>query len=456
MVQTAKPAWWLVAFIVILLNYITFSKVSIIWYYLYGLIVILAIIVHIFVIKNFNVKIITITKNYYDPLKLIIKLFISQATVLLLTVWVIINLLNQGELNIRTTTISNNLIVDNYILSVASWINWLILISLLLGINYCKSYFKYPANWNTIAKCLVPTVGQQPWLSCYRMLLHVEIYSRIISLLTIFVVIANIYFEIVVNKYKLFSFFQYPMTTFFLTITTFSYLIKKIWNNIDFCIQKTSIDFLTIFIMSVLIGSIIAFILNQLVLEKIHLLNAVHNYPNIFIGKYFSNDLNQYRIKLLLLSINILFSVSSASLLLKNISNYQINNIYFMSIIFPAACSFLCYKFTDIYKYINISSVKDINIFMSLFIILILIINYKNIYNFNGIINGASIIKSCKIKKMKTSFNWFIKKIIYGYFCYLSLYYLSAWVLPMQMLVLACVFLLPGLIFLYFKTLLKY
>jgi len=448
-----KLSIWYIAIASVMVNfYLVFSHTTTILYFLYGLIAMLGVLLHVFVIKNFNLKFVHTDYFCCKPSVLLNKFLLAQIIVFLLATWLITNLLMHGELNIRTSNISSNLMPNNFFIIIVNWINWVVIVSLILGINGCKHYFKYPDTW-TLAKCLFPIGSKQPWLFFYNGFLNVEASIKIISLTTLFVILSAASFEMVANKYRLFSFFQYPITTSFIIVIIFTYLVRHIWKIIDFCSKKTTFDFISIFITVAILVAIIIFILNQIALQKIHLLKF-RNIDGVLINKLFNDIIiNKDRIKILILSINILLSTCTADLLLQYTKGNKVGIIYLVSSIYPLIFSFILYKPIILSDFINILTTNSFNIFVIAIIFAVLIINYTNIYSF-------SELKTFKLKKItktprtiKTRFNPVVKQIIYSYFIYLSGYYMFAWIMPMHILAIISIFLLPGLIMLLFKVL---
>lgn len=452
MFLTAKrPLIWYVALIIITsLIYLIFSQVELILYSFYGLIILLAVLIHWFIIKNFNLRFNNIQNNYYI---LIFKLLFYQTTASLMANWLINNILNQSQINIRTTAVSHNLMLDhNFAKIISSWVNWLIFISLLLGINFYKYYFKYPNSWLNLAKCLLPTVCRQPWLNCYYLLVNIEASVKIISLISLISVITVMLFEIIIKFYNLFSFLDYPIVTACSIVITFTWLSRYIFKSIDFFTKNTFMDFVKIFMVIVSIVSIIIFGFNQIILGKMQLLNF-KIIDSVIINQLFSDfNLNQDRIKILSLSVNILFSVCSSGLLLRQINGHKVGVIYLLSLIYPVV-----FNLADKFAFNLFNNNIIINFLLSLSIIIIILLNYRNIYSVAELIICKFHDKSKVInaRKIKTRFSVVIKKIIYGYFFYLSGYYLFAWVFSVHILALVSIFLLPCVILLCVKLTLQ-
>ena len=444
--KTNNKLIWYAALIIILFNsYLIFSQVITTLYYLYGLIITIAILLHILIIKNFNLNLFVVGKSS----KLWINFFFVQAAVFLLAAWLVVNLLAQGELNIRTAEVSSNLMPNNIFIIICSWVNWIVIVSIVLGINVCKHYFKYPSTW-TLAKCLFPSITRQPWFGYYRMLLNLEAGIKIISLITLFVILTATFFEIIANKYKLFNFFQYPVITALMIIVICLYLTKYIGKSIDVLSKKTSMDFISIFIIVTILAATIIFILNQIMLEQIYSL-SFKSFNGGVISRFFNNIVvNQDRIKILNLSVNIILSACAANLLLPCANKNNIKTIYFTSSIYPVVISLTLYNPIIIHKFINVLTVDWFNILIMLLVFTILIINYTNIYSVSELIAFKSIKPT---RTIKTSFNIVIKKIILGYFIILSSYYLFSWIIPMHLLAITSIFLLPAVIILLLKVL---
>ena len=446
------PAQYLLVVVLMFTCYIIFSQVTTTLYLLYGLIAILAVLLHILVVKNFNVTFVMVNNFCCKPSMLFGKFFFAQMIVFLLSAWLVANLLAQGELNIRTSSISSNLMPNNFFIIAGSWINWVVFVGLLLGVNGCKHYFKYPDTW-TLAKCLLPIISKQPWLSCYRMLLNIEAGTKINSLTTLFVILSAVLLEMISSQYKLFSFLQYPIITSFVIIMIFGVLIRHICKVIDFCSKKITIDFISIFMVTAVFAAIIIFILNQIVLEKIYLLRF-KNINGVFINKFFNDViLNKDRIKILSLSVNILLSACSANLLLRPSKGHKVGIIYLASSIHPLIVSLMLYKPTIINNFISVLTTSSFSVFVILIVLAVLIINYKNIYSASDLITLKLQNKSKSQKTIKTSFNMVIKKIIFAYFLYLSSYYMFAWIIPMHVVAITNIFLVPSLVLLLLKVL---
>ena len=133
----------------------------------------------------------------------------------------------------------------------------------------------------------------------------------------------------------------------------FYYFLKRLWKIIDFCSKKTTMSFISVFIMLVLAGWVVIFISGQILLGKLSLLKSL-NIDSGFINNVFNNVIvNKDRIKILSLSINILLSVSAANLLLPCSYKYKVGTVYIMSSIAPLVINCVFYKWCSINFIIN-------------------------------------------------------------------------------------------------------
>ncbi len=441
--------WWLSGIILIFSVYLFYSQVITLLYFFYAVIALLLVLSHLLIFKNFEYRFFDILNNYnFNTVRLSSKLFFIQAISCLLSNWFIFNLLEQSKLNIRTANISVNLMPDNYyIVTSGILVNWVVLLSILLGINFCKQYFKYPSNWSSLAKCLFPKSITQSRVWCYKSFLNIEGYVKVVSLISVVALVTSVFFEIIIKKYNLLSFLSYPLVVSCLTILICCYLMKMISNNINFFSKNTSIDFIKLFIIIAGFVAFIMFFINQFVLAKIST-HAIKHINSMFIEYFFNNiECNKDRIKILILSINILLTICSSCLLLDKINKHSVKTIYFISLIAPVICGFVFPKL------INNLSNNFVNIIISIGIIFILLINYKNIYSHTELITcRVKLTTSIKNKnRIKDKLVNVIQKTIYMYCCYLSIYYLIAWLLPMHLLSITSVLFLLGLVMLLIK-----
>ena len=450
MEKTIKLSFgWLSGIILIVSIYLFYSQVITLLYFFYALMILLLILSHILIFNNFKYKFFDILNNYnFNKINLGSKLFFIQAISCLLSNWFIFNLLEQSKLNIRTANVSMNLIPNNYYIVMSGiLVNWIILLSILLGINFCKQYFKYPSNWFSLAKCLFPKSITQPRVWCYKFFLHTEGYAKLISLISVIALVTSVVFEIIIKKHNLLSFLSYPLIVSCLTILICYYLMKTINNNINFFSKNTAVDFIKLFIIIAVFVGFIMFFINQLILAQIPT-NAMKHINSMFIEYFFNNiECNKNRIKILILSINILLTICSSYLLLDKINKHSVKTIYFISLIAPVICGFVFPKFIN-----NLSS-NFVNIIISSIIILILLIKYKNIYSYTELITcrvklTSSIKNNNRIKGRLINI---IQKTIYSYCYYLSIYYLITWLLPMHLLSIVSILFLLGLVMLLIK-----
>ena len=197
--------------------YLIFCKSTVILYSIYSLIIILAILLHILVIKNYNIK---FDDNLHQSINkqdtnssfimFLSKMLFLQGRIFLISNWLISNLLAHSKLNHQFNGIVNNILPEhNVTLLVNGFISWIVFVSLLLGVGFYKYNFKF-SNIR-LAKCLLPNAEAQPSISWYNNLLVTESYVRIASFMVLTTVLLVHIFENISLQYNLSSFFEYQM-----------------------------------------------------------------------------------------------------------------------------------------------------------------------------------------------------------------------------------------------------
>lgn len=460
-------AWYFTFVAIISILYLIFAEPKIILYIVYSLIGLLFILLHIFVVKNFNMAFdnpISISQiklnqsiksnNFFVFLS---KIFFLQMRIFLLSTWLLGNLLIQGKSNSRFSDVFTNLMPENsFTTLINGFVNWVVFVSLLVGFGIYKYYLK--SSNLRLAKCLLPNANNQPRIFFYNILLGIESYIRVISFVTLLTVLSVAIFDIVADKFKLFSFLKYPMITSFAIMIVFSCSKKNLEKSIDFLCKKRSMDFINIFMILFLVISVTVFIVNQVLLNQIEFLKII---PENLIttssvgNMFFKNTIiNQDRIKILFVALNIMLTFGAATdLFLEKINGIKIWLVYFASLVFPVVYSVLFYKFNFSSILNNLLTTDLANVLILFSMITIFKMNYKNIYHsfcFFGLKNNVSkeMPQSTKI-----GFSIVIKRTIIMYFLYLSSYYVFAWILTEHAMVLGILFLLPVIAMLLIKIL---
>ncbi len=436
--------WQLTVAAVVGWFYLIFLYPAIILYTIYVLIMMLIILLHILVVKHFNLKFdehINIqpiqTNNFFIFL---LKMLFLQGRVFLLATWVCSNLLVQGELNSRLTDISINLMPNfSFVMLMDGLVNWIVFISVLLGIGFYKYHFRFSSI--RFAKCLLPNVNNQPGLFFYNILLGMESYIRVMSFITLLTVLSVALFSIISSKYKLFDFLKYPMITSFVVLVVFYYSKQNLEKSIDFCCKKKSMDFINIFMILFFCCNIVIFVVNQLLLGQIEFLKILSEQlttKSIFINNFFKNTVvNQDRIKILFVGLNIVLTAGASDLFIKQIGGYKVGVIYFASCIFPLIYSIFFCKFGLNIVLNNLLTTNTANLLMLLAIVITCKMNYKNIYHVFCFFNLKHGQQHGALQSIKVGFSLVIKRTITIYFLYLSSYYMFSWVLTEHIIAIA-------------------
>lgn len=450
---------------IISIIYLIFCKSTVILYSIYGLIIILAILLHILVIKNYNIKFddtLQQSINKQDTnssfIVFLSKMLFLQGRIFLISNWLISNLLSQSKLNQQFNGIVTNILPEhNVTLLVNGFISWIVFVSLLLGVGFYKYNFKF-SNIR-LAKCLFPNAEEQPSISLYNNLLVTESYVRIMSFIVLTTVLLVNIFENISVQYNLSSFFEYPMITSFIIMLVFIYSNKNLENTIDFLAKKQSMGFLSVFAIVFLMFSVIIFIFNQLLLSQIEFLKIIHqnNLPNhSYILSMLLADPNsvKQRLIILLVGLNIMLTFGATTdIFLKHIAYKKTSTIYFASCFFPIIYSILCYKFNFDSILNDFLTTNIANYLMLLFVFAIFKINYKDIYHILCVFGLKENIVGKSPQSIKIDFSLVVKSIITTNFFCLSGYYLFAWIFTEHVVGLGSVLILPVIAMLIIKIL---
>lgn len=455
-------SWVVWVFSIIFGMYLIFSQSKIILYYLYIIIAILGTLLHVLVIKNLNIKFNDVDNvtniSVTNFLTFLFKILFLQSRIWLLTSWLLANLLAQGTLNIKFNHVSNNLLPENdFIILINGLANWVVFVSLLLGIGFFKYRFQF-SNIR-IAKCLLPKARQKLSIFFYNSLLGLESYIRIISFIILIIVLLAGLFEIMAAKYKLFSFFNYPMITSFVIFIGYSYYRKKIETMIDFFCKKNSMDFISVFSIMFLTCSVAIFFVNQLLLSQIEFLQVIptniSTIKNFLVTRLFNDPIiNKNHIKILFICLNVILTFGATTdVFLTQISGYKIWVVYVASCFFPVIYSVICYNFDFSAIFNNFLTTNFANYLMLLVIIAIFKANYNNIYHILCVFGLKTSITNKIPQAIKMDFSLVIKAILLLSFICLSGYYVFSWTLIENAAALAALLILPVIAMLIIKIL---
>lgn len=440
------PRWILLIFVMFSV-YIMYSRITTILYFFYSLVVFVALLTHILIAKNFNF---TFNNRLYrsnKDLNIRIKLLVAQSISCLLANWWIVNTVEHAKLNIQTINVVTNVIIDNnYIIIIGIFVNWLVFISLLLGINFCKQRFNYPDSWSSIAKCLCKADTDKS-LIYYKIIRHIEGNSKIAGLISVFIVATSVCYQLIINKYNLLNIFNYPAIVAVITMIVIAYFFNFIRYSTIIINKNITVDFIKLFIIMAVFMGVIIFIINQIILTKISLFPAITAINNNLLVRYFSNIIfNQNRIIILTLSINILLASWSVYVLLNQINQYEIKTIYGISLFWAVLLSLILPKLVVLLKD------NTVNTIIISAILVILLTQYQNIYSIHELISPRFISSNYKKQsKIKTTFMLIVQKIIFVYFVFLGAYYIINWVLLTHILSIISILFLISLLMLLVK-----
>lgn len=444
MQKIIKLALNVILVIIIGAFYLISSKPTMVLSIIYSLIGLTIILFHVLIIKNFNMQLdnYNCSKPKSNFFSILSKIFLLQSGIFLLTNWLFGNLLMQGESNSRFSGVSINLIPENsFMVLINGFFNWVIFISLLVAMGIYKYYFK-SINLR-LAKCLLPNSKSQPWIFFYDILLGIESYLRVIFFITLLTISLFAMFEIIANKFALFSFSKYPMITSSAIMILFVYGKKKLDQSIDFMCEKKSMNAVNIVIIFILAFSVTVFVGNQVLLQQIEFLNIIPENLTTSQDLIINKMINQYSIKILLIAVNFLVTfIMITDAFLKQIKKVEIWKIYFSSMVFPVMYSAFFYKFNLGIVMNNFLTSNIANICMLIFMLTIFRLNYKNIYLLFCFAGLRDNMDNGMPQSIKTSFSMVIKKVLAIYIVYFSAYYVFGWILTEHVMALGILFLL--------------